>query len=101
MAHNNLRQKNFIVTSFLPVHIKSRCVVIQQDLYTVLHWACKKGHAEVVGVLLAAKATVNTQNKVSLSIDNAYHICTFKVRITAEWSYTATVSCSGRSLKGG
>ena len=39
----------------------------QQDEETALHLACKKGYTEVVKVLLAAKATVNTQNKVSPS----------------------------------
>ncbi len=41
---------------------------IQQDNVTALHWASNKGHDEVVRVLLAAKATVNTQNKVSFVV---------------------------------
>ena len=36
-----------------------------QDNVTALHAASYNGHDEVVRVLLAGKATVNTQNKVS------------------------------------
>ncbi len=36
-----------------------------QDNQTALHTASYNGHDEVVRVLLAAKATVNTQTKVS------------------------------------
>ena len=39
----------------------------KQDNSTALHKASKNGHHEVVRVLLAAKATVNTQDKVRLS----------------------------------
>ena len=38
-----------------------------QDNRTALHAASSNGHDEVVRVLLAAKATVNTQSKVSYS----------------------------------
>ena len=38
-----------------------------QDNVTALHVASGNGHDEVVRVLLAAKATVNTQHKVSYS----------------------------------
>ena len=38
-----------------------------QDNVTALHAASSNGHDEVVRVLLAAKATVNTQDKVSYS----------------------------------
>ncbi len=38
-----------------------------QDNVTALHAASNNGHDEVVRVLLAAKATVNTQDKVSYS----------------------------------
>ena len=38
---------------------------VVQENSTALIQASKKGHDEVVRVLLAAKATVNTQNKVS------------------------------------
>ena len=38
---------------------------IEQDSSTALHYASVNGHHEVVRVLLAAKATVNTRNKVS------------------------------------
>ena len=38
---------------------------IHQSQRTALHWASENGHNEVVRVLLAAKATVNTQDKVS------------------------------------
>ena len=41
---------------------------IQQKHWTALHSASNNGHAEVVGVLLAAKATVNTQDKVSSTL---------------------------------
>ncbi len=36
-----------------------------QNNVTALHIASNNGHDEVVRVLLAAKATVNTQDKVS------------------------------------
>ncbi len=38
-----------------------------QDNSTALHAASSNGHDEVVRVLLAAKATVNAQTKVSYS----------------------------------
>ena len=38
-----------------------------QDNVTALNIASDNGHDEVVRVLLAAKATVNTQDKVSYS----------------------------------
>ena len=38
-----------------------------QNNVTALHAASNNGHDEVVRVLLAAKATVNTQSKVSYS----------------------------------
>ena len=38
-----------------------------QDNTSALHAASSNGHDEVVRVLLAAKATVNTQSKVSYS----------------------------------
>ena len=38
---------------------------IEQDNQTALHYASDSGHDEVVRVLLAAKAAVNTQDKVS------------------------------------
>ncbi len=38
---------------------------IQQNNWTALYVASNNGHYEVVRVLLAAKATVNTQTKVS------------------------------------
>ncbi len=36
-----------------------------QNKWTALHLASDNGHDEVVGVLLAAEATVNTWDKVS------------------------------------
>ena len=39
-----------------------------QDGCTALYWASDKGHDEIVRVLLAAKATVNTQNKVGFVV---------------------------------
>ena len=41
------------------------CIFVVQESSTALEHASKHGHDEVVSVLLAAKATVNTQNKVS------------------------------------
>ena len=41
---------------------------MQQNHWTTLHSASSNGHTEVVEVLLAAKATVNTQNKVSSTL---------------------------------
>ena len=38
---------------------------VEQNNETALEQACWKGHDEVVRVLLAAKATVNMQDKVS------------------------------------
>ncbi len=40
---------------------------------TALHIACGNGHDEVVTVLLAAKATVNSQTKVSYGYMNHLH----------------------------
>ena len=44
------------------------CPSFQQNHWTALHIASNKGHAEVVEVLLAAKATVNTEDKVSSTL---------------------------------
>ena len=38
---------------------------LMQENKTPLHLACTKGHDDVVRILLAFKATVNTQDKVS------------------------------------
>ncbi len=50
---------------------------IQQDNQTALHQASNNGHDEVVKVLLAAKATVNIQNKVSFVVQtlSSQHHC--------------------------
>ncbi len=39
-----------------------------QDNQTALHLASSNGQDEVVRVLLAAKATINTQDKVSFAV---------------------------------
>ena len=39
-----------------------------QDGATALHWASYNGHDEIVRVLLAAKAAVNTQHKVGFVV---------------------------------
>ena len=39
-----------------------------QDGWTALYWASRNGHDEIVRVLLAAKATVNTQTKVGFVV---------------------------------
>ena len=44
------------------------CIYIQQNHVSALHLASQNGHDEVVRVLLAAKATVNTQTKVSSTL---------------------------------
>ncbi len=50
------------------LHTLSITLLIQQDNQTALLQASNKGHDEVVRVLLAAKATVNTQIKVSFVV---------------------------------
>ena len=47
---------------------------LQQYNQTALHLASKNGHSEVVRVLLEAKASVNTQTKVSYVV--YLHTCT-------------------------
>ena len=42
--------------------------ILKQNHRTALHVASSKGHADVVDILLAAKATVNTQDKVSSTL---------------------------------
>ena len=44
--------------------VVSSCLVIQ-DQMTALHWASRKGHTEVVKVLLAAGANIHDSDKVS------------------------------------
>ena len=39
---------------------------------TALHVASRNGHDEIVGVLLAAKATVNTQEKVGFVVQTHF-----------------------------
>ncbi len=39
-----------------------------QDGATAVEWASTNGYDEVLRVLIAAKATVNTQNKVSFVV---------------------------------
>ncbi len=46
------------------VQYSNICCVPQYGM-SAIHWASNNGHDEVVRVLLAAKATVNTQSKVS------------------------------------
>ena len=56
---------------------------VVQENSTALECASKNGHDEVVSVLLAAKATVNTPNKVSTEwstckqalSDVSFHMC--------------------------
>ncbi len=43
-------------------------VRVSQNGASAVYWASGNGHDEVVRVLLAAKATVNTQNKVSFVV---------------------------------
>ncbi len=50
------------------LHTLSITLLIQQDNRTALYQASYNGHDEVVRVLLAAKATVNTQTKVSFVV---------------------------------
>ena len=42
--------------------------VFVQEKSTALEGACRNGHDEVMMVLIASKATVNTQNKVRSTI---------------------------------
>ncbi len=44
---------------------------------TALHVAIIKGHDEIVSVLLAAKAIVNTQDKVGFVVQTFPTICCF------------------------
>ena len=44
---------------------------LQNDA-TALYWASDKGHDEIVRVLLAAKATVNTQTKVGFVVQTHF-----------------------------
>ncbi len=39
-----------------------------QDGWTAVYWASRNGHDEIVRVLLAAKATVNSQTKVGFVV---------------------------------
>ncbi len=50
---------------------------LQQDNQTALYQASSSGHDEVVRVLLAAKATVNTQSKVSFFANTFLPICCY------------------------
>ncbi len=43
-----------------------------QDGATALYWASRNGHDEIVRVLLAAKATVNTQTKVGFVVQTHF-----------------------------
>ena len=56
------------VSSCYSVQLFHVCPSFQQNHWTALHIASSEGHAEVVGVLLAAKATVNIQDKVSSTL---------------------------------
>ena len=63
---------------------------VQQNHLTALHSASREGHAEVVGVLLAAMATVNTQVKVSSTLYALYRLESLlfgqpAMRVTKEW----------------
>ena len=46
---------------------RGQCFELTQDNSTALSLASKDGRDEVVGVLIAAKATVDAQDKVSLA----------------------------------
>ncbi len=48
-----------------------------QDGATAVHWACVNEHDEIVRVLLAAKATFNTQTKVGLLYKHISHSMLF------------------------
>ncbi len=63
-----------------------RCYCLDlQDGWTAVYWASNNGHDEIVRVLLAAKATVNTQTKVGFVVQthisnrirtvSSYHSC--------------------------
>ena len=56
------------ITCLTRVYVDSTRFLLVQDKSTALHQASDNGHYEVVRVLLAAKATVNTQNKVCVSV---------------------------------
>ena len=49
-------------------YVRWLMILSPQDGVTALHWASNNGHDEIVRVLLAAKATVNTQNKVGFVV---------------------------------
>ncbi len=43
-----------------------------QNGQTAVYWACDNGHDEIVRVLLAAKATVNTPDKVGFVVQTHF-----------------------------
>ncbi len=43
-----------------------------QDGSTAVYWASRNGHDEIVRVLLAAKAAVNTRNKVGFVVQTHF-----------------------------
>ena len=43
-----------------------------QNGWTAVYWASRNGHDEIVRVLLAAKATVNTQIKVGFVVQTHF-----------------------------
>ena len=47
-------------------------MLLLQDGYTALHWACYGGHTGVVEILLMNNADISATNKVS---DKRYKIC--------------------------
>ena len=47
-------------------------ISVPQNGATALYWASRNGHDEIVRVLLAAKATVNTQTKVGFVVQTHF-----------------------------
>ena len=88
------------VYMYLESQVMHCCVSMQQNHWTALHSASSKGHAEVVGVLLAAKATVNTQDKVSstlyalssyMTCSNGV-VCSMVTNVRIDWTVSSLVS---------
>ena len=72
---------------------------MKQNHWTALHIASVYGHAEVVEVLLAAKATVNTQNKVSSTLYALFRHMTCLIGVVRSmvthctgWTFSSLVS---------